>query len=259
MTEKQCSEGGCEKKVIARDLCPMHYARWSKPYRDAGLPLPPKPPRPVKERLPCTIEGCDNPADSLGLCDKHYTRLRRNGDPLIVQYIRGDDRARFESHVDRSGGLDACHPWTGSQCAGGYGQIKMNGRLELVHIVAWEFEHGKKSPGTDIDHECHNRAVREGTCHPGICAHRLCCNEAHLVAKTRQEHRDDTTQWAMPRGSIHPKATLDEAQVQEIRRLLDARITTQKRIAAAYGVSQYVVTKIKHGKSWAWLPLPDDL
>lgn len=203
-------------------------------------------------------EGCGNPVRGRDMCSKHYTRWRRNGDPRIVRQIRGDDHARFESYVDRSGGPEACHPWTGSQCTGGYGQIKIAGRLELVHVVAWQFEHGPKPSGVDIDHECHNRAVREGACQPGVCAHRLCCNEAHLVAKTRREHRDDTQQWDMPRGSKHGRATLDEAQVQEIRRLLAVGIMSQNRIAKAYEVSPDVVTKIKHRKAWAWLPPEDE-
>jgi DNA-binding transcriptional MerR regulator len=31
---------------------------------------------------PCTIPDCDRPARVRGLCEAHYTRLRRHGDPL---------------------------------------------------------------------------------------------------------------------------------------------------------------------------------
>jgi hypothetical protein len=30
--------------------------------------------------------------------------------------------------------------------------------------------------------------VRNGTCQPGICLHRRCCNNLHLVPRTRAEH-----------------------------------------------------------------------
>jgi len=244
-----CSAAGCERRAIARGWCSKHYQSWKK-YGD-----------PLKSTLrqadfTCAAAGCDSPAKTTGLCIKHYTRQLRNGDPLAVQYIRGDDSARFESYVDRSGGPDACHPWTGGQCTGGYGQISIKGELELVHIVAWEFEHGPKPPGMDIDHECHNRAVRDGLCRPGICIHRLCCNVAHLISRTRREHRDSTEQWDMPRGSTHPKAQVTEAQVQEIRKLLTANVMTQRRIAALYGVSPWLISHIKRGTAWAWLPEP---
>jgi hypothetical protein len=105
-------------------------------------------------------------------------RYRRTGSPYIVRRIFGDDRARFESYVIRPG-PEACHPWRGSLASDGYGHIRMGRGIKLSHVVAWEFEHGPKPSGVEIDHECHNRAVREGSCQPGLCAHRLCCNPAH--------------------------------------------------------------------------------
>ncbi len=33
----------------------------------------------------CSIEGCSSPVQALGYCTKHYTRIRRYGDPLKVQ------------------------------------------------------------------------------------------------------------------------------------------------------------------------------
>lgn len=36
-----------------------------------------------KPRAVCTL--CGNPARGLGYCDKHYTRLKRNGDPRAVR------------------------------------------------------------------------------------------------------------------------------------------------------------------------------
>lgn len=277
-----CEE--CEKPAIARGKCPTHYARWARTFKEAGLPLPPAPPRarkepgqctidgcekraagrgwcamhywrwqnygdadalpPSKPEVECSIEGCPKPADSRGWCSMHYTRWIRNGDPLVVQQIRGDDRARFESYVDRSGGPKACHPWTGSRDDGGYGHIKIAGSLQLAHIVAWEFENGPKSPGTDIDHECHNRAVRDGSCQPGVCAHRLCCNTAHIVAKTRREHRRDTEQWSMPSG---PRANLTSEQKVAIKDLLAAG-HSGRWIARQFGIHPATVTHVKLGR-----------
>lgn len=244
---KQCSIQGCEKPVLGRGWCSRHYWRWQN-YGDPER-LKPKPPRST-----CSVEDCGKPTVGQGLCRKHYKRKRNNGDPLVVQYIRGDDRARFESHVDPSGGPDTCHPWTGSLDTGGYGAFKIKGRLSAAHVAAWEFEHGPKPPGADIDHECHNQAVREGTCQPGICTHRACCNPAHLIARSRQKHRDSTEPWDMPRGSANGWAKLTEPQVHEIRKLLAARVMPQRRIAELYGVSPTTIGRIKTGRIWGWLP-----
>lgn len=42
----------------------------------------------MTERL-CTIPGCVKPLKCKGLCNFHYTRMRRNGDPLIASLITG--------------------------------------------------------------------------------------------------------------------------------------------------------------------------
>lgn len=279
---KTCED--CEKPALARGKCPMHYARWARTFKEAGLPLPPPPPRVKKEPRQCTISGCENRllsrgwcakhywrwqnygdaemsppskpetecsiddcqerAKRRGWCIKHYTRWIRNGDPLVVQQIRGDDRTRFESHVDRSGGAGACHSWTASKDSAGYGQISIDGNLRQAHVVGWEFENGPKPPGTNLDHECHNQAVRDGLCQPGICEHRLCCNLAHLALKTPMEHRRDTQQWDMPGG---PRPRLDEAQKAMIRDLLAAGHTARS-IAQQFGIHPATVTNVKLGR-----------
>lgn len=52
--------------------------------------------------------------------------------------IRGDDEARFWSHVDRRGDTE-CWPWTAGTDRWGYGQFKVKGRIWPAH--RWAYHH----------------------------------------------------------------------------------------------------------------------
>jgi hypothetical protein len=65
-----------------------------------------------------------------------------------------------------------CWEWTGSRSGSGYGRIKINGRLEQAHRVAFALtEIG--ALGLELDHVCRNRR---------------CVNPAHLEAVSRREN-----------------------------------------------------------------------
>lgn len=104
----------------------------------------------------------------------------------------------FEARLDKSGGLDACHPWTGAiDSLDGYGQLnwKAVGGRRRAHVVAWELANGREVPRDpetgrklDVDHLCHNR---DTTCAGGkTCLHRRCCNPRHLEVKTTGLNKD---------------------------------------------------------------------
>jgi hypothetical protein len=50
--------------------------------------------------------------------------------------------ARFWSKVDRSGGPDACWPWTAGMFSTGYGAFKVDGRTLKASRMAYELSHG---------------------------------------------------------------------------------------------------------------------
>lgn len=69
----------------------------------------------------------------------------------------------------------------------GYGQYnnKTIGR-KATHTYAYELETGSVPPGHHLDHICHNDDL---SCLGGKdCAHRRCCNPAHLEAVTTEEN-----------------------------------------------------------------------
>lgn len=209
--------------------------------------------RPARNNGACRHpDGCPRPAKALGWCDMHYNRVQKTGDPGPVGSLRiiGDDRARFESYADRSGGPEACHPWTGTLHQG-YGHIYIAPAVRGAHIIAWEWANGiPVPPGHEIDHECHNAALRAGACAPGVCEHRRCVNERHLVARTKGEHLS-VTEWTPPgtRGSRINTAKLTEALIPEIRTAIAAG-ESDASIGRRYGVIDGTIRHIRIGKTW---------
>lgn len=198
----------------------------------------------------CSL-GDGLPVRARGWCYRHYMRWYAHGDPLVTRRILGDDRARFEAKVDRSGGPAACHPWLAAVGTGGYGYFFINGRMRSAHIVAWEFTNGPTPSGQELDHECHNSAVRNGTCRAGVCSHRTCCNESHLKPKTRLAHRADTEPFEHARGTAHGRAKLTREQIPEIRELLASGKLSLREIGLRFGVGHGTIAAIKAGRTWS--------
>lgn len=186
-----------------------------------------------------------------GWCKMHYRRWERHRDPL-KRLIGGDPQVRVESLVDRSGGPDACHPWRGSLRTDGYGCVLVDDKRKKAHVAVWEFANGPKPAGIDLDHECHNQAVRDGLCRPGKCMHRLCCNLNHIIARTKREHFSATVPWDRTAWA-RSAAKLTASQVRDIREAVRSG-TRVRVIAGQYGLSRQQVYRIKRGEAWGWLP-----
>ena len=170
---------------------------------------------------PCTAtEECTDPVVAQGLCRRHYTTLRRHGDPLheTRPYVRqplecteGDcgepvharslckqhynqllytektsrRNKRFWDKVNRSGTSGACWPWTGYLQSNGYGTFGVTG-TRLAHRIAYELIVGPVPDGLVLDHLCH---TADPSCaDTDECLHRRCCNPEHLEPVTRREN-----------------------------------------------------------------------
>ena len=244
----QCRADGCGKPARALGWCSGHYERQrQKGDVKADVPLAVRA-RTFGRYAPdarCAVDDCQRQPHSNGWCKRHYERWRIHGDPL---HVPPDFRTRLESHIDRSGGPDACHPWTAGQVPDGYGWVKVGKTSKLAHMAVWELENGPKPRGMDLDHECHNLAVAEGRCLPGICGHRLCCNLRHIALKSRTEHVNIAEPWQFTRRWLGV-SKVTAAEVIEMRSLF-AKGVTAREIAERYDLSRQQVYRIRSGQSW---------
>lgn len=131
----------------------------------------------------CAVEGCDRNYHCRSFCKKHYVRFLKHGDARIVKrggtprhVTRRPPEDRFFEKVKKSSG---CWEWTGYRNAAGYGRFFVerrrsgSNRIASAHRWSYEHFHGTVSPGSVIDHMCHNRG---------------CVNPRHLREVTNQKN-----------------------------------------------------------------------
>lgn len=151
-----------------------------------------------------------------------------------------DALLRFLALVDRSGGPEACHPFTGkARGKGGYGIFWLEpGKGTVASKLALEIRLGRDLlPG-------------EVTRHGDACTTRLCCNGAHLSVGTQADNIADRDRLGRTqKGGRHYNAALNEAKVAVIkRRLLDGE--SRAALAREFGVGARCIGHIASGANW---------
>lgn len=142
--------------------------------------------------------------------------------------------------TDRSGGPDACWPWTRStnRRDAGYGRFTKNGVDILAHRAAWELANGEKLGADDrVLHDCDNP---------------VCCNPKHLLRGTQKDNVADMVRKgrrAPTIGERHPGAILTDAQVVAI--FLDPQ--PRATLARQYSVGKSTIGHIQQRTHWAHL------
>lgn len=167
---------------------------------------------------------------------------------------------RFWSHVDRSGGPDACWVWTGALDACGYGSF--GHRESGAHRFAWVLAHGPIPVGAFIMHTCDVRYPRHET------VYRQCVNPAHLQAGTHAENMAHmarvgrtnpavgarngrhTKPGSTLRGERHGMARVTADDVRGIRTSAESNEGLGRR----YGITASAIRLIKNRKNWSHIP-----
>jgi len=194
------------------------------------------------------------------------------------------DVARFWAKVDRSGGPDACWPWTGTKNKDGYGGFRAVGKMHKSHRVAWTIAHGEIPGGYCVLHHCDNPPC----CNPSSLHLWLGTNDdntADKCAKGRQAKGDTHNSRTHPekmrqlrgdehysrlhperlsrgcdhytrlhpelvmRGETHGHAKLTTENVRSIRARY-ALGETQRAVAVSFGISSTHVRRIVRRANW---------
>jgi len=158
-------------------------------------------------------------------------------------------RQRHEAMVDKSGGPDACWPWTGSQVGKdkhgvGYGQLMGPDHKPLAaHRLAYQFEHGRIPKGAMVLHRCGNRA---------------CCNPAHLYTGDNAQNMRDKSRHGRAAKRLTPQAVALIRAEWQVAVEQGRKHGTVARLVRQYGVNRKTVQDIIDGLSWRHLEPVDN-
>jgi hypothetical protein len=185
----------------------------------------------------CTVSLCENPIYAFGLCQLHYKRNAKYGDPLAGTKNRASPAQRFWRFVEKS---DGCWDWIGST-ASGYGRFSVGKKSEgsyLAHRFSWELHNNAKIPdGLFVMHKCDNKK---------------CTNPEHLTLGTPKENTQDMIAKGRKRtvaliGAGNGKSILNEEKVRFIR----SSDLSHAALARLLDVSTGCVRGVRIGRTWS--------
>jgi hypothetical protein len=182
----------------------------------------------------CAVPDCSKSSFCRSYCRTHYERWKRYGDPLFVKKAmseRGTPMKWLLEHRLYDG--KECLTWPFAKFPDGRAHMRAGKPTRIM----CELRNGL--PPTTIHEAAHS-------CGNG---HKACVNPTHLYWATSAENAQDReTHGTVSRGESHGGSKLTVEAVKRIRE--EAQHRPKKELAAEYGVSPSVITKVVRGYSW---------
>lgn len=185
----------------------------------------------------CKVQDCSRVIYSLAMCNMHYQRFKKYGNPLGGTKNHAPPEERFWRFVEK---FDGCWKWSGKK-NNGYGTFSKGSKKDgyfLAHRFSWELHNKRSIPdGMFVMHKCDNPD---------------CCNPEHLIIGTPKENTQDMIakgrrRLVAPLGAENGKSVLNEEKVKFIR----SSDFSHTKLAKLLEVSPNCVRGIRIGRTWA--------
>lgn len=147
-------------------------------------------------------------------------------------------RVTADEKIDRSGGPEACWPWTGRTNADGYGMVSVPGRQDRrIHRLVLAETLGRQLGGDEVvRHSCDNPP---------------CCNPAHLLTGSQALNvADREARGRTASGERLPQSKLTAEKVLLIFKAAPRTVAAQYEFADTFGVSPTIIRDIMAGRRW---------